>query len=382
MSRSSTPRHPSPRPKIRSSPRGESYVTSRGFMSASHIATRSAMSRSKHPPLMAPASVPSSPITARAPARRYVEPCVRMTVTSTPRLPASITEWQAAMTLSISCMVEEWIRTLLLPNHRPRVVPILPPGRMVYVKDVVSVERDHGSVEGDGSDLLPVGDVAAFLEGSAVCGAGVGGLDIEDELAFRRGIAGVVDVGHDFVAEVEVIAGDDRLSRGNGKLHELGGARRLGRWFLELGDLVDLPDGRLFLGLFERNPGQHQNGHAAAAATDGGIRRVAQLGVIDVRGDLAADVFLAHEARGRQRLRMIRIGGGIDAADHRKRPHVAAARFGAARGVAGDDQSAAPFVEVAAIGRVFGDLPSTGHDDGVGVEEALITFPVRPPAKV
>src|SRR3954452_20052092 len=197
MSRSSTPRHPKPRPKIRSSPRVESYVTSRGFISANHIATRSAMSRSKHPPLMAPAIVPSSPMSppnpppvmppatpppspmpARPPARRYVDPCVRMTVTSTPRLPASITGRQAAMTLSISCMVEEWIRTLLLPNHRPRVVPILPPGRMVHVKHVVSVERDHGSVEGDGSNLLPVGDVAAFLEGSAVCGAGVGGLDI------------------------------------------------------------------------------------------------------------------------------------------------------------------------------------------------------------
>src|SRR5438270_2581948 len=278
MSRSRMPRPPSPRPKIRSSPRVESYVTSRGDISANHIDTRSAMSRSRHPPLMAPASVPSSPMTARAPARRYVDPCVRITVTSTPRLPASVTERQAEMILSISCMVEGWIRTLLLPNHRPRVVPILPPGRMVHVKDVVSVERDHGSVEGDGSYLLPIGDVAAFLEGSAVCGACVGGLDIEDELAFRRGVARVVDVGHDLVAEVEVIAGDDRLSRGNGKLHELGGARRLGRWFLKLGDLVDLPDGRLFLGLFEHNPGQDKNGHAAAAASDGGIRRVAQLG--------------------------------------------------------------------------------------------------------
>src|ERR1019366_7050507 len=253
---------------------------SRGVMSASHMDTRSAISRSRQPPLMAPARVPSSPITARAPERRYVDPWVRTTVTSTPRLPDSITERHAAMTLSISCMAEERIRTLLLPHHRPRVVPILTPRRMVHVKYVVSVERDHRGVEGDGSDLLPVGDVAAFLEWSAVCGAGVGGLDIEDELAFRRGVARVVDVGHDLVAEIEVVASDDRLFPGNGELHERGVAGRPGTRFPELGDLVDLPDGGLFLGLFEHDPGQDENGHAAAPAGDGGVRRVAQLGVI------------------------------------------------------------------------------------------------------
>src|SRR5260221_14712571 len=44
-------------------------------------------------------------------------------------------------------------------------------------------------------------------------------------------IESIVDVGHDLVAEVEVVAGDDRLTPGNGELHELGGARRLGGRF-------------------------------------------------------------------------------------------------------------------------------------------------------
>ena len=53
---------------------------------------------------VAPVHSPRSPITARAPARRYVEPFVERTVTSTPRCPLAMIWRQALIVLVISCM--------------------------------------------------------------------------------------------------------------------------------------------------------------------------------------------------------------------------------------------------------------------------------------
>src|SRR4051812_9861563 len=77
----------------------------RGVKSESQIAARSARSRSKQPPLIVPNDSPSSLMTARAPARRYVEPLVEMTVASTPRFFASMTRFAAAMVRVISCIL-------------------------------------------------------------------------------------------------------------------------------------------------------------------------------------------------------------------------------------------------------------------------------------
>ena len=50
----------------------------------------------------------------------------------------------------------------------------------------------------------------------------VGHLDVERQRALRGRIAPVEDLRHDLVAEVEVIAGNARLMRGDEQPHELG----------------------------------------------------------------------------------------------------------------------------------------------------------------
>src|SRR5205085_5731663 len=85
-----------------------------------------------------------------------------------------------------------------------RIVPVLPPRRMIRVKDVVAVVGGDRGVEAHRADAAPVPDRAALQEVGAVVLAGVGRLDVEREALLRR----VVDLGHDLVAEIEVVAGD------------------------------------------------------------------------------------------------------------------------------------------------------------------------------
>ena len=83
-----------------SSSRELSYVITRGFISASHSPQRAARSFSRQPPLIVPAAWPSSLMTARAPARRYVEPLVATIVATMPRF----MRFAASMMRSISCI--------------------------------------------------------------------------------------------------------------------------------------------------------------------------------------------------------------------------------------------------------------------------------------
>src|SRR5256885_12417873 len=53
------------------------------------------------------------------------------------------------------------------------------------------------------STLFPY---TTLFRSASVRVAGVGSLDAEDELALRPGVAAVVDVGHDLVAEIEIVA--------------------------------------------------------------------------------------------------------------------------------------------------------------------------------
>ena len=149
-------------------------------------------------------------------------------------------------------------------------------------------------------------------------GAAIGGLDAEGERALRHRVAAIVDLRHDLVAEIEIIAHDHRLLGHDGQLHELRRARRLIRRLGQLRDLIDLPERRLFVGKLQRDAGGHQHRHAEAAAKQGGVRGVAQHGLVDAVHLLATDVLLRDEICGRQRIGMSRIDRWIDAADQRQ----------------------------------------------------------------
>ena len=79
------------------------------------------------------------------------------------------------------------------------------------------------------------------------CGALVGDVDGEGERPLRHRVAPVEDVGHDFVADVEILAGNHRLPRGNEQPHELRCPRRLARRFAQLRNRIELTDGRFLI---------------------------------------------------------------------------------------------------------------------------------------
>src|ERR1051325_10653055 len=130
------------------------------------------------------------------------------------------------------------------------------------MENVVAVVRGGGGVERHGSVLPPVRDGAAQIEAGAAGDARVGGLDAEGEAPLR----GLVDLGHDLVADVEALAWYDRLLRRDEELHELGRARRLAGGLPHLGDLVELPDGVLFVGDGEGDRGDEKGRQGRSAA--------------------------------------------------------------------------------------------------------------------
>src|SRR5712691_7320362 len=61
---------------------------------------------------------------------------------------------------------------------------------------------------------------------------------------------------------------------------------------------------------------------------------------------------------------------------------MAAARLGAARGVAADDERLAALSEVAGVWIWLGDFPAPGEADAVGMEQSSEATPLRAPAQI
>src|SRR5262245_55000726 len=125
---------------------------------------------------------------------------------------------------------------LVHPRRGGRIVRAVAPGRVMGMEDEATVVRDDGLVECYRPDPAPGGEGSAPLAGRAVGLALVGDLDVEPERAFRRGVAAIVDLRHDLVAEVQGFARNARLLGRYEEAHELRRARRLARRLAQLGD--------------------------------------------------------------------------------------------------------------------------------------------------
>src|SRR6516165_5538455 len=92
------------------------------------------------------------------------------------------------------------------------VVLVVTPRRMMEMDDEIAVVRNDRPVEGDGSDAAPIPEGAPLAEERAVRLPIIGDLDVEGERALRPGVAAVVNLRHDLVAEVESRALDSGLA--------------------------------------------------------------------------------------------------------------------------------------------------------------------------
>src|SRR5204863_5409825 len=140
-------------------------------------------------------------------------------------------------------------------------------------------------------------------------------------------VAPVKDLAHDFVAEIKRVTFDSELIGRDEQAHERRHARQLAARFVELGDFVELPNGRLAIYQREDRARDEEHGNSADAPPPVRVRRIAQLDIIDVPVVLAAEVLLGDEVGRLQRLWVIWIRGRKELADQRKRSRMAAARL-------------------------------------------------------
>src|SRR3984893_8787232 len=181
------------------------------------------------------------------------------------------------------------------------VVLVVTPRRMVEVDNEIAIVRNDRPVEGDGSDVAPIPEGALLAEERAVRLPVIGDLDVEGERALRPGVAAVVDLRHDLVAEVQPRALDSGLVRRHREAHEGRRARGLALRLSEFRNLVELAHGRPRVDHAKHDPEDHQERHAQAAPQRRRVRSVEQFDVVDVGVVVAADVLLSHETPGAER---------------------------------------------------------------------------------
>src|SRR3984893_3906035 len=262
------------------------------------------------------------------------------------------------------------------------VVLVVTPRRMMEMDDEIAVVRHDRPVEGDGSDAAPIPEGTPLAEERAVRLTVIGDLDIERERALRPGVAAIVDLRHDLVAEVHSRALDSGLGRRHRESHEGRRARGLAWRLSELRNLVELANARLVVDQLEHDPDDHQERHAQAPPQRRRVRSVEQFDVVDGVVVVAADVLLSHETGGAQRRYVFRLDGREQLAHQRQRPEMAAPRLAAAGRIAPHDQGPAAVAEIAGVAGVFRDLPQAGQANAVRMHQAAEAFSIRPPTQV
>src|SRR5262245_6946972 len=145
------------------------------------------------------------------------------------------------------------------------VVSVVAPRRMMEMDGEIAVVRNDRPVEGDGSDAAPIPEGAPLVKERAVRLPIIGDLDVEGERALRPGVAAVVNLRHDLVAEIQSRALDSRLAWRHRETHEGRRARGLALRLAELRNLVELTNARLLIDQAEHNPDDHQERHAQTA---------------------------------------------------------------------------------------------------------------------
>src|SRR5262245_38818297 len=263
-----------------------------------------------------------------------------------------------------------------------RVVLVVPPRRMMEMDDEIAVVRNDRAVEGDPSDAAPIPEGAPLAEERAVRLPVIRDLDVEGERALRPGVAAVVDLRHDLVAEIQSRALDSGLAWRHRETHEGRRARRVSLRLSELRNLVELANVRLFVDHAEHHPDDHQERHAQAPPQRRRVRSVEQFDVVDVVGVVAADILLGHETGGAQRRDVFRLRGREQLAHHRQRAEMAAPRLAATGRIAPHDQRPAAVAEIAGIAGVLRDLPQAGQANAVRMHQAAEAFSIRAPTQV
>jgi hypothetical protein len=162
---------------------------------------------------------------------------------------------------------------------------------------------------------------------------------------------------HDFIAEIQCVTGNARLSGVDKKPHESRRAGRVAVQFFQFGNLIELPLRGLLVGLTKEDRFDEQYRRAEPATPAHRIGRVAQLGVADIVSALAAKILLSDEAGGTERLAMVRVCGREQLADQRQGSFPAAPRLLAASGVAPDRQCSTPGSKIAGVGGLVGYFP-------------------------
>src|SRR5262245_8730146 len=127
------------------------------------------------------------------------------------------------------------------------VVLVVTPRRMMEMDDEIAVVRNDRPVASHRADAAPVAEGAPLAEERAVRLPIIGDLDVEGERALRPGVAAVVNLRHDLVAEVQSRALDSGLARRHRETHEGRRARGLALRFSELRNLVELANARLLV---------------------------------------------------------------------------------------------------------------------------------------
>src|SRR4051812_48566507 len=117
---------------------------------------------------------------------------------------------------------EDILRRVGLPRwHFPslharcgrRVIAVAAPGRMREMDDEVAIVRGDGRVEYEAADTAPVPEGHSLPYRKAVRLTLVGHVDVEGQCPPRHRIPGVVDLGEDFIAEIEILSRNPRLLR-------------------------------------------------------------------------------------------------------------------------------------------------------------------------
>ena len=108
-------------------------------------------------------------------------------------------------------------------------------------------------------------------------------------------VPSVKNLRHNFVAEIQCLTGDSRLGGINKQAHEGRRSGRLALRFTEFRYLVELSLRWFLVDLAKEYCFDKQNRYPKAATPTGGIRSIAQFGIINVIGAIAADVLLRNK---------------------------------------------------------------------------------------
>jgi hypothetical protein len=188
---------------------------------------------------------------------------------------------------------------------RCRIIPVVAPARMIEMNDKVAVVGNDGVVEDQLADTAPILEGSPHETQDVTRRPFIRHFDVKGELAFWNGIAHVENLRHDFVAEIQVFTFDPGLIGRDEEAHEHRRLRGFVLSFTKLGNLVDLAHGGVLVDDGKNNTRDGQTWPAPGSY----IGSITKLGVVDIAGVRARNVFLRKEAGGTKWADVVRIGG-------------------------------------------------------------------------